>query len=644
MPVPQVAIEESEQSEGIRMRPHALAAFLVTGALVVACALPGGTYDIVARQEAAIAVWVVLAVGFALGAIPLARPRSLVWLSMAALAALGGWMLLSLGWTESDERTLAEACRVAGYLGLLLLVLNVLDRQTWRAAAAGLSAGALLVAALSTASWLAPDAFPADRVREFSNLRLNYPFGYWNAVGAWGSMAVTAALAWSVNAPHPALRAAYLAAVPVAGLSIYLSYSRAALAGIAAGVLVVLWLSPRRVQAAAHLLAAAGATAAAIVAVRSEPAVAHGVEGGGAGVVLLVLLVGGAVCAAVAVGTWTAGADRRWRLPRRTGRAAAIAAAACVVVAAALAGPGLASRAWDSFSDEGDQATFAGDPAERFGNLHGPRYSVWSETLEIFRANPTGGTGAGTFEFPWSRSGRSPHFVRDAHSIYLEPLAETGWPGALLTLLFLGALLVASVYAVRRSRRATTKGAAVSMTAVLAVFLVHAGVDWMWESTAVAVVGLGAGAIACVRLTDTDEPPGLAPAGRALATIGSLAVCVLLLPGVVSTSLVRESREAARAGDLDGAVRQAEGAVDSAPWSATAHMQRGAVAEARGDLVTARREVRRAAELEPTNWRPAFVLARVELKLGRPRAARRSLARARRLRPGALVFADPPPG
>lgn len=643
MVLPQAAVEDRERAGLLRVRPQSVAAFLVTGATAVAIALPGGTYDIVARQEAAIAIWVILAVGFALGALPLARPRSRVWLPMAALGALGGWMMLSLGWSESDERTLAEACRVAGYLGLLLLVLNVLDRLTWRAAAAGLAAGALLVAALSTASWLAPEPFPADRVREFSNLRLNYPFGYWNAVGAWGSMAVTAALAWSVNAPHAAFRAGYLAAIPVAGLSIYLSYSRAAAAGIAAGVLVVLWLSPPRLQVALHLLAAAAATAAAIAAVRADPAVAYGGGGAGAGEVLLVLLVGAAACGAVAWGTWEAGADR-WRLPRRTARAAAVGALACVILAAGLGAPGLASRAWDSFSDEDNQATFARDPAERFGNLHGPRYSVWSETLEIFRENPSGGTGAGTFEFPWSRSGRSPHFVRDAHSIYLEPLAETGWPGALLTLFFLGSLLAAASYAVRRSRRVTTKGAALSMTAMLAVFLVQAGVDWMWESTAVAVLGLGAGAIACVRLTDTVERPGLPPAGRALAAAGSLAVCVLLLPGVVSTSLVRESRESAAAGDLDGAARKAESAVDSAPWAASTHMQRGAVAEARGDLATARQDVRRAAELEPTNWRPAFVLARIELKLGRPRAARRALGRARRLRPAALVFADPPPG
>lgn len=619
----------------------AIAFFSVAG-LVLACALPGGSYDLVIRQAAGLAVWWVLALGFALGLLPRSRLRPIAWLPAIALAALGAWTLLSLAWSQSDERTLAEAARIVSYLGVLVLAVCALDRRTWRAAAAGLVAGALVVAALSTASRLVPGPFPADPVRGFSNLRLNYPFDYWNAVGAWGAMAVTGALALSVSASRVAFRAAFLALIPVAGLSIYLSYSRAAIAGIVAGVVCVLALSSRRLLVAAHLGAAGAATGLAIAVVRGQPSLAHGGDAAGAGWVLIVLLGGGLACAAAAAATWRVGADR-WRLPLRTARLGLGVAGTCLLLAAVVAGPALASRAWDSFRQEDAPATLPTDPAERLGNLQGSRYSVWSETVDAFRAHPGRGSGAGTFEFAWNRAGRSPEFFRDAHSIYLEPLAELGWPGALLTLAFLACLAGVAVEALRRGRRATTRGAAVAMVAMLAVFLVQAGVDWMWELTAVAVLALAAAAIASVRLSDPAEGPVITPAARAGAAAASTALCLLLLPGLVSASLVRDSRASAAAGDLDRAAAQADDAVGVAPWAVTPLLQRGLVSERAGDLGAARRDMRRAAELEPDNWRPPFLLARVEGKLGRPRAARLALRRARRLRPRAVVFQRPAP-
>lgn len=614
------------------------APFLLTGGLTVAGALPGGSYDLVVRQEAGIAVWWLLALGFALGLLPRSRPRPVALIPAIALVALGGWILFSLGWTESDERTLAEASRVACYLGLLVLILCTLDRHTWRAAAAGLVAGALVVAALSTGSRLVPGLFPSDPVRGFSNLRLNYPFDYWNAVGAWGAMAVTGALAWSVAASRPALRAAFLASIPVAGLSIYLSYSRAALAGVVVGALCVLILSPRRLLAAVHLVVAAAATGVAIAAVRSQPTLAHGGDASGAGGVFLMLLVGGAACAAAVAATWRVGADSRWRVTRRTTRLAIASLVSCVAVAAAVVGPGLASRAWDSFRENDPAAALPSDPAERLGNLHGSRYSVWSETLEAFRSEPSRGSGAGTFEFTWNRSGRSPEFLRDAHSIYLEPLAELGWPGALLMLAFLASLAVVAMRALRRGRRSSTKAAATAMVALLAVFIVQAGGDWMWESTAVAALALAAAAIASMRLSDDADGPVLGPPGRIAACVGSLAICLLLLPGTVSVSRVRASQSSAAVGDLRAAAAEADDAVAAAPWAASALLQRGLVAEARGNLVAARGDIRDAARREPQNWRMPFVLARVEASLGHPRAARWALRRARRLRPRGFAF------
>ena len=624
----------------------ARAAFVLAALAVTALALRGGTYDIVARQEAAIAVWWVLGLGYALGLLPRARPHPAVLLPIAELCALGAWTFLSLGWSASDERTLAEGCRIVGYLGLLVLVVSVLDRRTWRAAAAGLAAGALLVAALATASRLAPGLFPSDPVRAIGGSRLSWPFNYWNAVGAWGAMAVTAALAWSVSAVSTRVRAAFLAAAPVAALSIYLAYSRAALAGVAAGVLCLVALGPRRLALAVHLAVGGAATAVAVLVARGEPGVAQG-EGGDGGVTVgLVLLVCCAACGATALLTRRAGADDRWRVPARTARRAGVAAAACLLVACVVAGPGLASRAWDEFRESGVQpaspADVAADPAQRLGSLKGSRHAIWSAALDAYREDPLNGSGAGTFEFAWDRSGRGEETFKDAHSLYLEPAAELGWPGALLTLGFLVAVAAVSLEALRRTKRAHARGAAAALVAVLAVFLVQAGFDWMWESTAVAVLGIGGAAMLWARLGEQDARVRLGRLARAAAAAACFLMCLLLVPGLASSSLVRDSQRSVERGDLTQAAAQADDAVASSPWAAGPRTQRGLVAELQGDLRGAREDFRGAARREPQNWRLPLLLARVEARLGRVRAALRQYRLARSLRPEAQIFARPP--
>src|SRR5438874_2549587 len=89
----------------------------------------------------------------------------------------------ALTFLATAERSTAELARIVGYAGIVVLPLALLDRHTWRAAAAGIVAGALLIAVLGTTSRLFPHAFPKDLVTaSFKGQRLNYPFHYWNAV------------------------------------------------------------------------------------------------------------------------------------------------------------------------------------------------------------------------------------------------------------------------------------------------------------------------------------------------------------------------------------------------------------------------------------------------------------------------------
>src|SRR2546421_1353572 len=110
-------------------------AFSVPLALVLYYALRGGSYDIVVRQEEALAVWWVLGLGYLFGLLPRTRPPRALLVPVAALFLFAVWTAFSLIWTESSERTFAELARVLHYVGVLLLVLALVDRRTWRAAA-----------------------------------------------------------------------------------------------------------------------------------------------------------------------------------------------------------------------------------------------------------------------------------------------------------------------------------------------------------------------------------------------------------------------------------------------------------------------------------------------------------------------------
>jgi hypothetical protein len=86
--------------------PAAVATFVGAAALIVAYAVDGGSYDILARQQFGLVIWWVLFLGLAAGLMPARRPGAPVVLVLLALAALALWTAASFSWTQSDERTL----------------------------------------------------------------------------------------------------------------------------------------------------------------------------------------------------------------------------------------------------------------------------------------------------------------------------------------------------------------------------------------------------------------------------------------------------------------------------------------------------------------------------------------------------------
>jgi O-antigen ligase len=308
--------------------------------------------------------------------------------------------------------------------------------------------------------------------------------------------------------------------------------------------------------------------------------------------------------------------------------------------AATFIASGTAQRQWESFKNPKvtvDRTT-RGATASRFAATSGNgRYQYWASGLDAFRTDPLKGIGAGSFESWWARHATLPGFIRNAHSLYIETLAEVGAIGLIL----LGGMLVTiglrAVTAIRRG--ATDQAVVASSAAAIAAFATSASVDWVWQVAVLPViVMLLAGAI----VTAGEAPEDASRRGRTSWRLGCIvfaaaAVLLLAIP-LIGTVFVRKSQSAAQQGNLRLALRNADQAADLQPFAATSQLQRALVYESAGEYRAASRAAREAARLEPTNWRPAFVLSRIEAQRGRAQAAVTAYRRARQLNPRSEIF------
>jgi O-antigen ligase len=128
------------------------------------------------------------------------------------------------------------------------------------------------------------------------------------------------------------------------------------------------------------------------------------------------------------------------------------------------------------------------------------RYEYWQVALETFAGHPLAGTGAGGFRVEWLRERPVEDVSRDAHSLYLETLAELGLAGAAALLVMLAGLALSARRALLAEPRAS-----LGLVALLVTYLVHAALDWDWEMPAVTLPALAAAA-AIVAVADRAPP------------------------------------------------------------------------------------------------------------------------------------------
>jgi O-antigen ligase len=130
---------------------------------------------------------------------------------------------------------------------------------------------------------------------------------------------------------------------------------------------------------------------------------------------------------------------------------------------------------------------FAAVAASRIVDL-GDRPHYWGAAWEQYETSPLTGTGAGTFDEHWLRlrpddlTVLDTPEVQDAHSIYVETLAELGPVGVAL----IACALLVPLLGLRTRREPWVAGVAGAYGA----YLLHAGLDWDWEMPAVTVPAL----------------------------------------------------------------------------------------------------------------------------------------------------------
>lgn len=632
-----------------------MAALLAPIVLVVGLALGGGGFDVSSRHIAGLGAWLLVVGLLAFGAASKATSgRPLYW-AVGLIGGLALWSAISSFWSGSIELSVIEADRVLVYLSFFLAAYLIAQTDQRRQRfAEGMGIAFLAVAVLGLGSRLLP------HVIEVSNSlgtgpRLRYPLGYWNANGAMFGIAVAMLMWMSRRAGIAALRWIAAGAMPVALLALYFTFSRGGLLSliVASGCLIA--LSADRLWLLATLGAGALGALPAVLAVQARTALSDNLPEQATidqGVTVLAILVAG-VALTLALFAAIRWAERRGG--RKTGRAVdlsrnpkflrAVAAGLALIAIGAVIAVG--GKAWHQFSSS--DIAFPSDPEQHFSDLSGAgRHDFWRVALDAFGEDPVAGHGAGTYVFSWTQLRSIDLPVHDAHSLYLEPLAELGIVGGALTLGLILGLLWIGFSAWRATQDEQRDRNAVLFAAMLA-FAIGAGFDWFWEIAAMgAVFFLAAGVLVSVRCAQLVPSAaelrerqqgrryGLAVAGVAAAWIAAIA----LIGPLLVTREIKSSQAAAAAGNLSSAIDHARTARSIEPWAASPYVQLGLLAEVQGEFPHAVEYFSDAIDREDRNWQWYYLRSKAEHEGGDEAAAQRDLEKARELNPLAACLAS----
>ena len=355
-----------------------------------------------------------------------------------AFASLACWIAVSSVW-GIPERGILEAERIALYVTALAAACVVLTRRALRAhyAGCGPRSPSRAVTGCSRVSSRTLGVFD--------------PLGGSGSPSRWVTGTVSACLRLSDAARRrprsrgldegSAVRRGIAAPALIDALLHLQPGRRIALAaGLFAAIALDQAATPARDERAAFAPGRDGHTVARVPILGAQPFGASSADAARAGSSLAIVVgVGGGLraCHVRRCSSWSDARAhprlqrgmRRVSLPRASRRS-------FVVFVRFGSPPTLVSRTYDAFA--------APPPAlhgreRRLFNLSGSgRLVQWRVAWRAYEHEPVLGSGAGTYEQSWNELRPTPYKVRDAHSLYLETLAEVGPVG-------LGLLLARSI-------------------------------------------------------------------------------------------------------------------------------------------------------------------------------------------------------
>jgi hypothetical protein len=417
--------------------------------------------------------------------------RAWPWLALAG--GLLAWTIASGLWSAHAAQSVLDARRTLCYAAVLLALVALMRPGAERAIAVATYVAIAFVVAYALGRYL----LGGRVLTEFEGYLLSDPVGYANGIGILAALGMLLGVGLGSRAAKPLGRAAAAATIPMLALALELTSSRASWLALVIGLGAALVLEEAPVGYLRFALAAAVPSALLVVLGR-ESGLAHAVTPRVAGWEVALAAIGCVVVAGLAAARLEPSGSTSRRLPGWALVAAAVAAAAIVLGVAVV------------YGTTEPRATY---------------YSVaWHDE---YAAHPLLGTGAGTFALYWARSGHvaSRGGALDAHSLYLETLAELGPIGLALLL----ATLLYPLGAAIAGRRSPSVPAAAS---AYVAFLVHAGLDWDWELPVVVVAGLCCGAAVVASTVPRGRP--LRGAARAAVLVAALVLGAFAIAGARS--------------------------------------------------------------------------------------------------------------
>ena len=559
--------------------------------------------------------------------------------ALGAFAGLAGLTALSILWSLYPSDSWVETNRTLAYLAAFAAGIATvrIARERWAAMAWGvlLALGTVSVYGLATKvapGWLNPDEVYA---------RLREPYGYWNAVGLTAAMGIPLCL-W-LGTRDDGRRPSSIVAYPMLAIFIVtmlLSFSRGSIIAAVAGIALWLAIVPLRLRSLALLAtsAVAGGLVTAWAFTQSAltddriPLGRREDAGLELGLILLAMIL---VCAVAGYAIQRRAEQHPLPEPARRkigiGALGALAALPLVVlVALAFSNRGVTGTISDRWHDlTSVQSTPQNDPG-RLIQTGSVRTIYWSRALKVWDHHKLAGAGAGSFAEAQLRYRDKPAQALHAHGYVHQTLADLGLLGLAVSLVALGAWLLAAARTLSIWPRAPDapwsqeRLALAALALVAVVFGVHSGLDWTWFVPAVAVTALfcagwvaGRGPLAAGEAprSPAAAPPlasvrPVLPRGRALqvALAGAAAVIVFAVLASVAVSEPWRSENKgndaialAAQGNFGGARSAARSAVNLDPLSVDPYFDRAAVEDAAGNKLGARTALERAVQVQPAS-------------------------------------------